>query len=365
MQKVYLNNPHSFDMLATPVAYKLSRIKPHLKYQYFFQAFLERGGTCVFDLSETSFGKLKGFKRIFSPLILVEIIMWCLINKVPARQIRFLVPKGGKLVIFTYKGATHDGLIKRVNLANASRIYWHLSHYMVHTEKKLSFVRKYVRKSTLMADSNIETNKLFLAYAGSLRACDFLLLPFVPNERFRYYKSPVHREFSKIFATGTWHKLTKKLDGADASIDIFKKTSHHFLRKEIADKCPPWVDDGQGDFRLQKGLRNRNYFDRDLVATFNQYASIVCGDELSGAPAISNFEAMCCGALPIVYESNYRGLGLQKGVHYLAHDGSMKGLQRAFNLVTENFSIGLSRRVHVRDLLMSKNEAFLSEIFGE
>jgi hypothetical protein len=364
MVKSYINNPHSFDMLATPVSYRLFNRRPHLKYSFFFLEFLRQGGGVCFDLSETSFGRLKGFRRLLSPLILFEILIWLYINRIPFSKAFLKVPKNSKLIIFTYKGATEKNFIKEYHLRRATHIFWHMSHYMISTSKKSKFINPYFSKSTLLADCDLSGNALFERYFSPYSG-KILLTPFVPAERFKINSEPKQRKFSKVFATGTYHHLVLGVDDCDEAINTFNSTSHHYLRAEISSTKVDWIDDGQGCFGDQVGVLESGYFKRDLVEEFNKYAFIFCGDEYCGLPAISNFEAMCCGAMPIVNEKNYSGLGLTLGVHFLTHDGTLKGLESAFKLNNPAiFSNSMSERLKVRGLLMKLNIESISIILG-
>ena len=364
MVKTFINNPHSFDMLATPVSYRLFKRRPHLKYSFFFLEFLRQGGRVCFDLSETSFGRLKGFRKLLSPLIFFEILIWLYINRIPFSKAFLKVPKNSKLIVFTYKGATEKNFIKNYHLKRATHIFWHMSHYMISTSKKSKFINHYLPKSTLLADCDLSGNELFERYFSSYSG-KILLTPFVPAERFKVITESKKRKFSKIFATGTYHSLALGIDDCDEAINTFNSSSHHYLRAEISSLKLDWIDDGQGCFDNQKGILEPIYFKRDLVKEFNKYAFIFCGDEYCGLPSISNFEAMCCGAMPIVNEKNYSGLGLTPGVHFLTHDGTLKGLESAFKQNKfATFSNGIGMRLKVRELLVKQNIKSISIILG-
>ena len=354
MRKSYINNPHSFDMLSTPLSYWIFNRRPHKKYQFFFDEFLKDGGRVCFDFSETSFGRLDGIWRILTPFIFLEILIWAWINKVPFKRLSFLPEKHSNVVLFSYKGATEYSFLKARNLAVAYKIFWHLSHYMILTEQKSNFIKMYKEKSWFLADCDISGNPLFRKYFSTMLNRPILLVPFVPEQRFTHTPRNELRISSHIYATGTYHRLESK-DNCDEAIGIFQKNCHHYLRDVIADGKFDWIDNGQGDYRQQEGLKRSLYFNRNLVDTFNEFAFIVCGDELNGLPAISNLEAMCCGAMPILKEENYKGLGLIKGIHYLSHDGTIDSVLEAFEGHKNKVDRGLYDRTCVRVLLMSAN----------
>lgn len=350
-------------MLSFPVSYKILKKRPHLKYHYFFKMFIKNGGKFCFDFTETSFGRLSGPKKLFTPLIIIEIILWIFLNKIPFSRICFFPPKGSKIIVFTYKGATEMGSLKKRNFQRACQLYWHLSHYMILTKEKSNFIRMFKDKSTFLADSDLRENNLFNIYFSDMKDRPLLLIPFVPAERFICSTSFQDRIDSKIYATGTYHLLSRGIDNCDDALDVFKVNCHHYLRSEIASNKFDWIVNSQGNFKEQVGLNKSNYFKKDLVEEFNRYAFIVCGDELNGLPAISNFEAMCCGAMPIIKEENYKGLGLQKGVHYLTHDGTIQGLLEVFESSKSNAYLGFIERKEVREILKSHNDLTLKKIW--
>lgn len=360
--RCYVNNPHSFDMLATPVSYWLTNKRAHKKYEQFFTDFLNSGGLISIDFSETSFGRIPSYLFFLRPLIILEVFVWVLINKIPFKVISFFPQKSSNILLFTYKGATEITRLKRFHLGRACRIFWHLSHYMISTQKKSDFIKSFESSCVLVADSDISQNPLFQRYFSFYNQKRVALLTFIPDRRFLFTKRIPDRRQDKVFATGTYHVLPPGEMYDDARM-VFGRDCHHFLRSEIASMPIDWIENGQGDFSKQKGIGASTYFDRDLVDTFNDFSFIVCGDELNGLPAISNLEAMCCGALPIVLEDNYKGLGLKKGVHYLTHDGTIEGVGVAISNARGALENGLSERLKVRDLLQASNNRLMEALF--
>lgn len=358
---MYLLNPHSLDMFKTPVAYKLVGKKPLRKYEAFFDAFIESGGKLLFDFSETSFSRVSKFWIVLWPLIFCEVLIWVIFNGVPLSKVRFYSRKHESLLIFTYKGATEKNFIKLHFLDRARTVFWHFSHYMIRTGEKSDFIKPYSDKSVVMADSDIRENLLFRKYFPFLSGRPLLLCPFVPAGRFLISKNFRDRESEKIYASGTHHNLRDDYESQDA-VKVFDRYSHHYLREEIANTHHDWIDNGLGAFGEQVGAGEARYFKRDLVETFNSYSLVVCGDELCGLPAISNFEAMACGAMPIVKSENYAGLGLEAGIHYLEHDGTVESLRKFLPVCNEDFNVGLARRCDISRHLLRIVDSCINSI---
>ncbi len=76
-------------------------------------------------------------------------------------------------------------------------------------------------------------------------------------------------------------------------------------------------------------LLQSDYFSFDVVDFYNQHQLAIVGEELSGAPAVGFFEAMACGCVTLGQRgAYYDGLGLEPGVHYLRHDGTIESLKK-------------------------------------
>jgi len=345
--KVFINNPHSFDMLSIPVSYFLIRKRPHLKYRHFFEKLLNEGALICVDFSETSFRRWGRFSFLLPPFVFFETLIWCLINKISITKVHFgSVPSGAKLVVFTYKGATEFNNFKRKSFDNSSAIYWHLSHFMISSQEKAQVINGYSQKSTLLCDSDMNQNP----YLESLRMenLPILLVPFVPGERF--VATGRERRGDKLLSVGSFHKL-ELFNNVRYFCDFYRANSYHFVRSEIAAEKPDWVFNVA---ELRSGLPGSDSF--DMVDMLNSFKYVVCGDELWGAPAIGNFEAMACGALPILVEENYLGMGLKEGLDFVGYDGTLEGLFQVFHMFDRNrkaFDEGIESRLSIRGRLSS------------
>ena len=359
---MYLLNPHSLDMFKTPLSYRLTGKRPLKKYEVFFDEFLKLGGQLLFDFSETSFSRISKFWVLLLPVIFFEIVIWAFINGVPLSRLRFTFDEGESVVVFTYKGATEMNSIKSSFLARADTIFWHFSHYMIRTSEKARRIEGYSHKSVVLADSDIRENLLFKKYFPFFAERPLIILPFVPANRFLMSRSFDDRICDKIYASGTYHDLSNDMDSVDA-VNTFGRFSHHFLREDIARLRPEWIEDGLGAFDEQSGPKQSDYFKRDIVEIFNSYALVVCGDELCGLPAISNFEAMACGAIPIVNGDNYKGLGLEPGIHFLEHSGVVDDLKKWLSPDQLVFESGLTKRRRISEHLLAKVRSSLTQIF--
>jgi len=284
---------------------------------------------------------------LFPPFVFFEVLIWCLINKVSIKRVKFgSVPDKAKLIVFTYKGATELNYFKRRSFNKSSTIYWHLSHFMISSPKKAEVIQNHQEKSVLLCDSDMKEN-VFLSslHIGKL---PILLVPFVPASRFVNTNQDTRSE--ELLSVGSFHELDGLRD-VRYFCDFYKTNSYHFIRSEIAKNQPDWVYNA-AEFR--SGLPGNDSF--NMVDMLNSFKYVVCGDERWGAPAIGNFEAMACGSLPILVKENYLGLGLQEGLDFINYDGTIEGLYSSFKGVVKNhsaFNKGKVYRVSIRERLAS------------
>ena len=357
-------NPHSLDMFKMPISYLIFRKRPLKKYEYFFDTFIKKGGRLCFDFSETSFSRISKIWFLLVPFIFVEILIWLHINGISLSKVSFFPKRSFNIVVFTYKGATEKNFLKKAVLERANKIYWHFSHYFIRTSEKAAFIFKFKEKSVVMADVDIRENKFFRHHFNFLEGAPLSLIPFVPANRFKINDNLKHRESSIIYASGTYHDTKNSRENYDSN-KFFKTNTNHFLRKEISESSLNWIENGLSDFQEQSGVGTSTYFDNDLVKIFNHFSLVVCGDELCGLPAISNFEAMACGAIPIIYPENYKGLNLKPGVHFYEHKGELEDLSQYLGIDNDKFRQHIKERGMIKKMLIDIVDDSVKSLFND
>ncbi|MDW6002190.1 hypothetical protein [Vibrio mangrovi] len=318
-----IHNPHSFDMLLRPLSYFFIKKKPHLKYQHLLQILFGSGPIYIaLDYSESSLLSSRHFVRI--PFFLrylivnIELLLWKLLN----RKYKFIVIKNNKLkdkilFSFTYKGATHPTKEKYMLFDNVKGICFHLSHYMIQTKAKSDLIIKYFDKSVLMADVDLRNNCYYKEFFPS--NFPFFIIPFQVSSRFIVKKTFEERK-NKILISGTVHDLSLEnpADYYQDFIGFFNSISYHEIRsKFFNEKKHNLIDSCISAFRQDGNSLQKEYFKIDLVEMLNDYKFVCYDKELSGAPAITTFEAISCGCIPLVHKDSFLGLELEDKVRFI------------------------------------------------
>ena len=75
----------------------------------------------------------------------------------------------------------------------------------------------------------------------------------------------------------------------------------------------------------------------DIVGLYNKYMMFVNPEEIIGLPGIGFVEGMACGCAYIGLDSSiYSDIGMKKGVHYIAYDGTLSDLCDKISYYQEN-----------------------------
>ena len=339
-------NPHSSDFLGIPVSYKLLRKKPLLKYEYLLK--FNSNAEYIFDLRESSFFKKKTIKKYFYllvPFLFAEIILWCLINKITINKIIFSFQKrlnqNLNLFVMSYKSLTDIDQPTLKFLSGFNQTYIHLTHYFIRTKEKAKNISKIKTKVTLLGDSDFRNNSYYEKYFKK-KHFNFEVLPFKPHDRFK--KKNLSRNH-RLYSGGTVHKLNLERPKKYYSDfrNFFKVNSYHTIRPYLSNCSIDFLDNAHGAWSEQTKLIGGNaYFKSDLCDIFNRYVAVIYGSELSGAPSISNLEAICCGSIALMDRKYIKGLPLIEGVDFVHVNEHAKNLEKEikkkFNLVKKMYT---------------------------
>jgi hypothetical protein len=339
-------NPHSSDFLSIPISYKLLRKKPLLKYGYLlkFNSKVEY----IFDFRESSFFKKKTIAKylfFLLPFLFLEIILWSLINKIAINKINFSFQKQfnqhSNLFVMSYKSLTDidQSTLKFFN--SFEQVYIHLTHYFIRTKEKAKNISKIKTKVTLLGDSDFRDNSYYKKYFKK-KHLNFEVLPFKPHDRFKKKKL---RRIDRLYSGGTVHKLNLERPKKYYSDfrNFFKVNSYHTIRPYLSNYSIDFLDNAHGAWSEQAKLIGGNtYFKSDLCDIFNRYIAVIYGSELSGAPSISNLEAICCGSIALMDRKYIKGLPLIEGVDFVHVNEHAKNLEKElkekFNLAKKIYS---------------------------
>ncbi len=353
-------NPHYDDFLAEPVVFRLLGRRALKKYGYLLEGILAQEGSifCLVDDVSSSLIPYRFFvllprllRRIW---LLLELALWKKMNHFgPSVKTSFSLPEMSKrqtLLLFSYKNCT-DGFSHREKLMNAfQKVVVHLSHYMIRTSEKASHVKR-LQNAVLAGDTDISRNAYFHHYFGDSQT-PFLVVPFFVADRFSINRAFNERPLCCV-ATGSFHDLTKEIPQSHYAdfMSFFKTDTYHPVRKLIyqnKDKWP-WLTCLVSPYREGAGFLShfkvgqKTYFGLDMVSQYNQHRYAIVGEEAVGFPALGAFEAMACGCVVLTHGTEmYHGLGLQSGVHYAVHDGTVEGIQKTIMALEKNPDIPAS-----------------------
>lgn len=343
---MHFYNPHSSDFLGIPLSFTIIRKKPLLKYAYLLKA--STNAKYIFDFKESSIFKKKIIKKyfyFFIPIIFLEIILWCSYNEISFRKVKFILKKqkkNFKLFIMSYKSMTDVDNSTFEFFNSYSHIYIHLTHYFIRTKEKAKNISKIKAPITLLGDSDFKNNSYFKKYFKK-KNLQFEILPFKPHDRFKIKKNIIR--INRLYSGGTVHKLNLERPKKYYSDfrNFFKVNSYHTIRPYLSNCSIDFLDNAHGAWSEQTKLIGGNaYFKSDLCDIFNRYVAVIYGSELSGAPSISNLEAICCGSIALMDRKYIKGLPLIEGVdfvHVNEHEKNLeKEIKKKFNLVKKMYT---------------------------
>lgn len=351
-----LLNPHADDFVATPVSFWLVGRRGLCKYGYLLDEPIQRGqrvqilidGTLSSVIDQFVFSRLPRWMR--SLILRLEIYFWLrhndLTRKVDIYWSADSVPDRRALYVFSYKSCVGAFDERQATISAFDRAVINLSHYFIRTREKVENIAT-LSNAVLTADSDLTRNPYFRHFFP--HSPPLLVVPFAVGDRFAVMR-PLDERSAKCAASGSFHDLAREFPSEYYRdfINFFRTDTYHPVRKllyrrqtELAD----WLDCRISLYREMNGKNSviarlrrllgldivqTEYFSFDIVEYYNRHRFAIVGEELSGAPAIGFFEAMACGCVMLGATGNYYdGLGLEPGVHYLAHDGTVESIHAA------------------------------------
>lgn len=353
--KLIAFNPHIDSWYGYNVFKLLTRRKSHRKFAYITQHLLQKDDIIFYlDYCNNSFPffQLQKFSPFLQRLLSrCEFFLWCLCNRInPLATTRITdlgnAPKDAILFNFTYQNL--DTIAPRFKATNIATLY-HLSHFMLDT----GLIAQHPDAVTLYAaENNLAKNSPYFQHHFPHYNKDVYTLPFVFQERFKKTKAFSERK-NYCMATGTFETLTEKPRTRDF-MGFFKIDTLHPMRKAIhlnRERLAGLVDSYISDYNEVKAknsvstdskikklltqvynvlfVKQSKYFKFDIVQTYNDYKMFVVPEEANDLPGIGFVEGMACGGAYIGKDDPmYRDLGLIPGIHYIAYDNTIDGLEK-------------------------------------
>jgi hypothetical protein len=349
-------NPHADDFIKQPVSFWLVRRRALCKYAYLIDEPIRRGetvnvlidGTLSAIFRDTFFSHLPRWLRM--SLLRIEIAIWIRINKLNGKLIVHWSPatiaNRSFLYVFSYKNCAGAFASRKCIIEKFQHKLINLSHYFIRTKEKAVNIAS-LRNVVLVADSDLRENEYAKKFFRS--GTPMIVLPFAIQARFTVRK-PLAERRGICAATGSFHNLREELPKRyyEDFMDFFQTDTYHPVRKLLYDargELGGWLNCRISPYRemnkrpgffaalltlLRLDVSQAEYFSFDIVNFYNEHKFAVVGEEISGFPAIGFFEAMACGCVMLGQQGSfYNGLGLEPGVYYLTHDGSVAGIHTA------------------------------------
>lgn len=381
MKKIILYNPHLDDFLGEPPHFRLLQRRPLKKYGFLINALIKEqkellviiDGTMSCFIAPIYFRKIPKYIRTL--ISLIEYKVWVNLNKIE-RIKRIPVSseciESSSLIVFSYKVATGNFMLRQDLLNKFGDVYFHLSHYFVSTNEKSQNIKK-IKNAWLAGDSDLSNNDYFKTYFSWYKK-EFITLPFAVKSRFAD-RTPLFQRESRCVATGSVHNLLQEMP-TSVYKDYIAQTgfdTYHPLRKEIyenRDKISRYIECLVTPYRTYLAssvftdwishyfVSQKKYLALDIVEIYNKYKFAVIGEEASGFPALGMFEAMACGCIVFADSKRLNGLGLEADTHYIQYDGSLKGLLSAISATVNRHDLDLisSAGKNIIQLMFSENK---------
>lgn len=363
MTKLTLLNPHADDFIKTPVSFHLAGRRGLMKYAYLIDIPQKQGqivdvlvdGTLSSLIRQTIFIKLPTWVRRI--ILWIELTAWIRINHLK-QTVRIhwspeTIPDRRMIYLVSYKNCVGAFDLRRPMIEAFEHKIVNMSHYFILTQEKARNIKS-LSGVIFTSEADLRSNPYFAAFFSDRR--DFLVLPFAVAPRF-CAKMPVEQRRPTCGATGSFHNLYEEQPPHyyQDFLGFFHSSTYHPLRKQIYERqielqgkilcrVSPYRERthtgkqfGNLLTRLKLDCTQRAYFSFDIVDFYNGNIFAVVGEELSGLPAIGFFEAMACGCILLGEgETFYEGVGLQAGIHYLAHDGTIENILATMEAALRN-----------------------------
>jgi len=343
-----LLNPHADDFIAGPVSFKLVKRRALKKYNYLISEPIRLGqkvqilidGTLSSLFPQTIFSVFPKWLR--QRILRWEIGQWIetndLVGKVDIHWSVETIKDRSVLYFFSYKNCTGAFEKRRPVIEAFDLKVINLSHFMIRTQEKGRNVQS-LSNVIFTSESDISETPFFVKYFGEGRR--IIPLPFMVADRF---KGTVLFEKRQDIcgATGSFHRLQFEKPQAyyQDFMSFFKSDTYHPVRKmlfehkdelgeDINCKISPYREKGHR-LLARLDIAQKKYFSFDIVEFYNQHKYALIGEEMHGLAAIGSFEAMSCGCVLLAQKGVfYNGLGMEPGVHYAEHEGTLESIQNS------------------------------------
>lgn len=335
-----LYRPHKFPWFGTMVRNFVLRRPQARKYAHFID------GKTFFLIKLFPF-RLSNIGPQFREI--VELLLWCAINRMSPFRAKFSVGSCDTLIIFGHRVLATEILnqeaweriedeVEYLRNLNCEKVV-HLTHFSYGLTKFIENVHR-IRTNVLIGEGNpVKVNEKIKEELGAI---EFQLVPFQSDKRFKVIK-PFEERFSRAVSTGTIAPRILSSDFHDCfGTDCLQPSRleiYHFIDKNPSVPCDIFVEN-----RYDPGASiKREYYSQDLVSLYNDYKYYLVTSEVIGFPQIAMYEAVACGCVLVSRDEDLLAqFGLIANEHYIFIDSF------------EALSDVMSNRDHANDLEMNR-----------
>lgn len=337
--KIIFHNPHETNLFKTPLNFFLAKRKSVKKYEHLIDFFFEKDGVLYVYVDSYNLINRSGLNYFLPKLF--GFYLWAVLNRFNPFRIKVITDISkitSSDVIFTYIYPNFTN--QKANLSNrrlllnksfeetkALKII-HFTHFNYNSKYASQNLKK-VNFDLIIAENDLMNNSPYFQQHFNWYNKHFLVLPFVPKDRFKNI-TPFSARKNKAIATGT---ITLPMD--DDFVQFFGHSDLHPMRNLIykqRDNIAEYIDSLispiiEEEENGKTSDRQKKYFSFDIVQKYNEYKMFIVPEEISGLPGIGFVEGMKCGSVFIGKECKmYSDLGLISCVHYIGYDGTLVDL---------------------------------------
>ena len=281
-------------------------------------------------------------------IVLFEYILWKLINKFKGSyylSLNSLLKKNinkNKIIIiesnniFQYPVKFFDDLTK-----NGFIFLFYISHFHFKSLEKINFFKKYP-KSFYFAETiplnpiSIE-NKLI-----NRNRC--LVVPYYVSARFFKKKKDKKERNNKILVTGSLIKSSRDMeklfmrDWGNKNINPLRLLLYRNRKIKIFKNIASYYKSFKISGFILSIFKQNPYFSINLPLCYKTHKYFICGEDIAGFYSSNMCEGMSSGCIYFANEKlDYLFLlGMKKWVHYIPHNGTIKGILKSYRKIEGN-----------------------------
>lgn len=283
-------------------------------------------------------------KRI---IVFIEYILWKLINKYKGSYYLSLNSllkeniKRKKIIIidsnniFQYPVKIFDDLTKKGFI-----FLFYTSHFHFKTLEKVNFFKRYP-KSFFFAETIPLMPVSIKNYL--IKKNKYLVVPYVVSSRFLIKKQDKKERNKKILVTGSIIKSSYEMekifmrDWGNKNLNPLRLLLYKNRKIKIFKNITSYYNLKPSGF-IFSIFKKSSYFSVNLPLSYRTYKYFICGEDVAGFYSSNMCEGMASGCIYFANSKlNYLSLlGMKKWVHYIPHDGTIKGILKSYKKIEKN-----------------------------